>query len=455
MSVYPKLLFTFTGLLGPLLLFSQVALAQLPLMGEQSALNLEQERQLGLRVYRGLLERDLIETHPLVDGYINDLGDRLLSGLDNSIRSYRFFVVKNDAINAFAVPGGFIGINRGLILRANSLDQVASVVAHEIAHVELRHGMQMMDRGRQVGSRTTMTMLAGILLGMANPAVGAATLYGGAAAGQQELINYTRENEYEADRLGVGLMQAAGFQADGMVGFFRIMQNMALNSGGNSIEYLRTHPLDTNRISEAQGRVKAVSSSRVNIGDFGLFKAYLQHTRDAQLPSSPNDFTRALWESRNGSASEALTLIEPLFSKNPENLWYTAVYGDVLEQLQRFDEAADIYQQLLAIYPEHYYLSLKLIGVLQQMGQYDEALQLARDQERLRPQNRAVLFALSSIYEALGRTWLSKFSQAEYHRLSGNTAQAVILYDDILNSGAADQATESRSREQKAKLTEE
>ena len=453
MSVFSKLPLILFSCLVPILLTQPVS-AQLPLMGEQSALNLEQERQLGFRVYRGLLEKDLIETHPLIDGYINDLGDRLLGGLDNSVRSYRFFVVRNDAINAFAVPGGFIGINRGLILRANSLDQLASVIAHEIAHVELRHGMQMMDRGRSVGSRTTMTTLAGILLSMANPAVGAATLYGGIAAGQQEMINYTRENEYEADRLGVGLMQSAGFQADGMVGFFRIMQNMALNSGGNSIEYLRTHPLDTNRISEAQGRVQPASSPRISVGDFGLFKAYLQHTRNGELSASPDEFSKALWETRYGSTTDALSLIEPLFKANPENLWYTAVYADALEQQQRFGDAAAVYQRLLAIYPEHYYLSLKLIGVLQQMGRYDEALELARGQERVRPNNRSVLFALSSIYDSLGRTWLSKFSQAEYHRLSGNKPQAIKLYDEILKSGEADQATEFRAREQKATLTE-
>ena len=292
-------------LVVPLLLVAQVAAAQIPVMGDQSVLNLEQERRLGLGVYRNLLDRDLIETHPLIDGFINDLGYRLLDGLDNSTREYRFFVVRSDAINAFALPGGFIGINRGLILKATTVHQVASVLAHEIAHVELRHGMQMLEKGQQVNSTTTMTMLAGILLGLANPTIGAAALYGGVAAGQQEMINYTRENEYEADRIGVGLLQAAGFKAEGMIEFFGIMQNLSQNSGVSAIEYLRTHPIDSNRISEAQGRVDPSPAPGVRVDDFALFQSFLNYSGNGDLPEPQDAFTAALWQLRFGKLGDA------------------------------------------------------------------------------------------------------------------------------------------------------
>ena len=439
----------------PILLAWQSVSAQLPVMGEQSTLNLQQERQLGLRVYRSLLVQDLVETHPLIDGFVNDLGYRLLDGLESSSRDYRFFVVRSDAVNAFALPGGFIGINRGLILKAVSIDQVASVLAHEIAHVELRHGMQMIDKGRQVGSTTTMAMLVGLLLGMADPSMGLAAIYGGAAAGQQEMINYTRENEYEADRIGINLLQAAGFRAQGMVEFFQIMQGISQNSGVSTIEYLRTHPIDSNRISEAQNRAEFAPLATTKVEDFPLFKAFLRFSASGDLPQPEDRFTRAMWQLRYGQTDEALRSIETLHAENPENLWYSAVYTDVLEQLQRYEEAIDVYQKLLTIYPGQYYLSVRMIRALQQTGDYDRALVLARDQEKLRPNNRTVLFALSSIYEALDRPWLSKFSQAEYQRLTGNKFQAVRLYDEILESGEADQATETRAREQRELLTQE
>jgi predicted Zn-dependent protease len=117
---------------------------ELPSLGENSAINIERETRLGHSVYAKLLAKGYIETDPLLDRYINDLGFRLLAGLDNRVRDYRFFIIRDDAVNAFALPGGYIGVNRGLIREARTQHQLASVLAHEIAHVRLRHGIDMM-----------------------------------------------------------------------------------------------------------------------------------------------------------------------------------------------------------------------------------------------------------------------------------------------------------------------
>ena len=201
-----------------------------------------------------------------------------------------------------------------------------------------------------------------------------------------------------------------------------------------------------------QGRVDPSPAPGVRVDDFALFQSFLNYSGNGDLPEPQDAFTAALWQLRFGKLGDALTNIQPLYAANPENLWFSSVYTEVLEQMQRPLDAAEVYRQLLTIYPEHYYLSVRLIRVLQQLGQLDEALALARTQERLRPNNRSVLFALSSIYESMGKPWLSKFSQAEYQRLAGNKHQAVRLYDEILDSGEADQATELRAREQRDKL---
>ena len=153
---------------------SLAASSELPLLGENSLFNIERETRLGRSVYERLLDRGLIETHPMLDRYINDLGFRLLAGVDNRVRDYRFFIVRDDAINAFALPGGFIGVNRGLILQARSQHQLASVLAHEIAHVRLRHGIDMMEKSQQVSNRALLTFLAGLLLGGIDSQVGSA-----------------------------------------------------------------------------------------------------------------------------------------------------------------------------------------------------------------------------------------------------------------------------------------
>jgi predicted Zn-dependent protease len=185
------------------------ASSELPSLGEDSAINIKYETHLGRSVYERLLAAGLVETHPLLDRYINELGFRLLAGIENRARDYRFFIVRDDAVNAFALPGGFIGINRGLIRQAHTQHQLASVMAHEIAHVRLMHGLDMMKKSGEVSNATLLTMLAGLLLGSVDSQVGSAVLYGGAAAGQQAMVNFTRENEYEADRIGIELLPPA------------------------------------------------------------------------------------------------------------------------------------------------------------------------------------------------------------------------------------------------------
>ncbi len=178
----------------------------LPLLGENAAINIEFERRIGAQFYRRLLDRGLVETNPILDRYINELGARLLSGIENRVRDYTFFIVKDFGVNAFAVPGGFIGVNIGLITRAQNQHQLASVLAHEIAHVRLMHSLQLMQKSSEVSTASILTMLAGLVLGSYNSELGSALIFGGTAGSQQAIVNFTRENEYEADRLGIELM---------------------------------------------------------------------------------------------------------------------------------------------------------------------------------------------------------------------------------------------------------
>ena len=203
------------------------ASSELPSLGENSAFNIERETRLGKSVYERLLTLGLVESNPIVDRYINDLGYRLLAGIDNRAREYTFFIVRDDSLNAFALPGGFIGINRGLIGYAQTQHQLASVMAHEIAHVELTHGLDMLEKSNELSAAALASFIAGLLIGTVDSQVGAAVLFGGAAGAQQSIVNFTRENEYEADRLGIQLMADANFDTNGTVEFFTIMAKLA------------------------------------------------------------------------------------------------------------------------------------------------------------------------------------------------------------------------------------
>ncbi len=427
---------------------------ELPSLGENSSINIERESRIGRSVYEQLLARGYIETHPLLDRYINDLGFRLLAGLDNRLRDYRFFIIRDDAVNAFALPGGYIGINRGLIREARTQHQLASVMAHEIAHVRLRHGMDSMDKGRTMGTAAILAMIAGVLLGTVDSQAGSAVLFGGIAGTQQAMINFTRENEYEADRLGMELMYGGQFDPNGMVEFFTIMSQLSGTSELGSIEYLRTHPVGTNRIAEAMGRVRKNGGGADQVDDYLLFKDFLKFVSTDHLPDKGSKFLRALASIQAADYKHADVLLSDLYQQESENIWYSIAFAVNLEHLGREPEAELVYRRLLDIFPGDYVLSMRLLGLLKLAGRYQSALVIARRLENEFPEKQQIYFELSEIYQSLNRPALQMMAEAEFHRITGNSRQAIKLYDQVLASKDADHATESKAREKRLILLE-
>ena len=429
--------------------------SELPSLGENASFNIEREYELGRSVYDRLMAGGLIETHPLLDRYINDLGFRLLAGIENQVREYRFFIVRDDSVNAFALPGGYIGINRGLIWQSRNQHQLASVMAHEIAHVHLRHGMNMIEKGQELSTAALLTTLAGLVLGSVDSQAGAALLYGGAAGTQQAMVNFTRENEYEADRIGFQLLRSANFRPEGMAEFFQIMAQLSGSSEFGSIEYLRTHPVNSNRIAEAKGRAQDAPGGRDQVDDFRLFKDYLQYTSHDHIPDQGSNYLRALAAIKAADYERADSLLTQLVQGDNENIWYSIAFAENLEQLGREAEAELVYRRLLDIFPGDYVLSMRLLSLLKLGGRNQSALIIARRLENQYPEEPKIYFQLSEIYAALGRPALRMMAEAEYHRINGNPRQAIKLYDQVIKSPDADLATESKAREKRLILLED
>jgi predicted Zn-dependent protease len=427
---------------------------QLPLLGENSAISLDQERRLGQQFYQQLLARGMIETSPLLDRYINDLGNKLLSSIENRSRDYRFFIVKDLSVNAFAVPGGFIGINVGLIKQARTQHQLASVLAHEIAHIRLRHGLDFHEKAGDVGNLTALAILAGILLGTGNSELGSALIFGGVASGQQSLVSFTRENEYEADRFGITLLQNAGFDSRGMVEFFKILDRNSSSSGLQNIEYLRTHPINQNRVSEAESRVKPIDGQDVTTDYFSIFKDYLsdQTGSASKAQISASDFLKGLSHKRAGQYAKADKILSRFYQQDNDNIWYGTVYAENLQNMARWDEAEQVYRKLLNIFPDDLAISLQLVELLKSTNRYESALKIARRMESRYPDLHVVYAQLTKIYIGLKLELQSMITEAQYHRLTGNNNRAVKLYDEILASKDLDVTIESRIREKRAEI---
>ena len=260
------------------------------------------------------------------------------------------------------------------------------------------------------------------------------------------MINFTRENEYEADRYGIGLMASAGFDPVGTVEFFKIITTL---SGGGGIEYLRTHPLGTNRMAEASARAEDAGRGSQQLDDYHLFKDYLFYSSTDHLAELGSPYLRALSSIQAGEFLQADNRLAGLYQSEDENIWYGVAYAENLERLERKSEAERVYRHLLDIFPGDYALSMRLLRLYKVQGQGDEALRIARDLEVRFPEESQIYFELSEIYKILRKPALRLMAQAEYHRITGNHRQAIRLYDEILQASDVDLATESKAREKR------
>jgi beta-barrel assembly-enhancing protease len=348
---------------------------QLPEMGTaaQATLSLEDEQQIGRMVMRNLRESGMVLDDPEVHEYIQALGLRLSSQAQDGNRDFNFFVIRDPAINAFALPGGYIGVHSGLILETRSESELAGVLAHEVAHVTQRH----IARGLQAQSRTnlmsTAAVLAAILVGAAGGGSSDATM--GAITAAQNMaaqagINFTRENEYEADRIGIGVLAAAGYDPNAMPAFFDTMFRRTQLGPDRVPELLRTHPVTSNRIAESKDR--ALQYPQVN-------------PRDTLGYALMKERIRVLLLARTGDPR----LYYKALGNNEADLSLAQVYGNGLAQLYSADPVSAVarFRKLRQQYPEVMAFHTALGQAEMAAGETQAALETLERARELAPRN--------------------------------------------------------------------
>jgi predicted Zn-dependent protease len=248
---------------------TEAAENDLPELGSpaNAAISLEDEYGAGLMVMRQIREAGMILDDPEVSEYMQDIGHRLSSRAEEGQHSFTYFVVRDPTINAFALPGGFIAANSGLIITTRSENELAGVLAHETAHVTQRHiARQVIDQSHS-GLVSTAAMLAAILLGATagrgNPNAMEGAILATQSAAIQHQINYTRSQEFEADRIGVYTMASAGFDPLGMPSFFETLNRNSMSPDRvRSVEFLIDHPVTSDRIAESRNRAEQIGRIR-------------------------------------------------------------------------------------------------------------------------------------------------------------------------------------------------
>lgn len=396
-----------------------------------------EEYRIGLSVLRQLREQGQILEDPEVTEYVQSVGSRIAAQATEGGQRFTFFVVKDGGINAFALPGGFIGVNYGLILATENESQLASVLAHEIAHVTQRHiARSVRAQGRQ-SLATTAMVVAGILLGaMAGGDAAQAAIAIAQGSAIQQQINYTRSNEYEADRVGISFLASAGFDPLEMSEFFEIMGRRTSMVGQQVPEFLQTHPVTTNRIAESRDRAaayarKTVPSSlgyelvreRVRViggASDDDVRPYYAGRSGQRAPRVGEQYGAAIAELRAGHPSDATSTLSRLYAANDGNPMLAASLGQAQMAAGDSDAAFATFETALRVSPRNVPLTVRYAEALLKANRAREAhmvlLDLFNNVVPTPEQIRLTALAASSA----GDTGDAYYYMSEYHIASGN-----------------------------------
>jgi len=434
---------SFVALSVALAPYAPSALADgLPDLGENSQLTLtpQMERRVGEAIMRDIrLSDPSYDDDPEVTEYLNVLGNRLVSNSQNARQDFEFFLVRDSTLNAFAMPGGFIGVHSGTIVTAQSESELAAVLAHEIAHVTQHHIARMASNQ----GKLSMAVLAAMVLAMIsrNSQVGSAAATIGQASAITAQIGFTREFEREADRIGFQTLEKSGFDVLAMPAFFLRMQNAGRLYENNAPAYLRSHPVTSERIADAQNRIQGLPYRQTPSSlDFQLVRAKLlaaQSTPQDALTQMQADLREKKFSNgiaaHYGLAAALLRAREPARAAaelapllhSTEHPMLAGLDARIKQASGDAKGALGVLKQALQRYPNNRALNYGYIETLQQLGQNRDAASLLDEQIKNYPRDARLYSMRAKGYSSLGKRLLQHQAQAEVYVLQGSLPAAI------------------------------
>ena len=411
----------------------------LPVIGDSSSsvISIASEYNLG-RLYMAQLRRTLPEyIDPVSQDYTEHLVYRLSEFSELTDRRLEIALIDEKSVNAFAAPGGIIGINAGLIFHADTEGQLASVLSHELAHLSQRHFARRMQRQKDRSLANSLMILGSIALAGAtsNPN---ALLVGQQAITQQNL-SFSRGDEQEADRIGFKNMVSAGFDPKSTSYMFEKLQSLSRLSGSNELEFLRSHPLTKNRIADAQSRAQGFENKNYrNSLDYDLVRNrtivhFSEVPRQAvtifqkELTDSSDErekleahYGLALAYSRDNKHSQALNSMRQALEMDSENLMLQIGLLELHIEAENYFEAEALASSLLSTNPDNYPISMLYNRVLMNKGDYKLGEKILKDLTLKRPKDPQVWYWLAEV-QGLDKNLIGlHLSRAEYFFLTGS-----------------------------------
>jgi predicted Zn-dependent protease len=342
-------------------------------------LSVDKEKQIGEEFLMEIQQEVPLIQDPFLTSYLNHLGQRLVAQMGPQPFTYRFFIIDDPTMNAFAVPGGYIFIQTGMIRLADREGELAGVMAHEISHVYCRHMSKMMEKSRVINIASMIAGLASLFLGgaLAQP-----LMVGSMAAGESAMLKYSRDMEAQADAMGFKWMIKAGYNPRDMVTIFNKMNKQRWLEGGKIPVYLATHPDTDNRIVELSHQLATHQNElppEKDNPDFQYFTIKL-----ASISGNPHQLMRRMTQ-------EAL--------HDPKNAAFPYGQALALAKLEKHDEALAAFQRALRLDPSNHLIKRDLAIFYFDHNNYPEALASLNEISLRYPQDDVALYYLGRIYQ--------------------------------------------------------
>ena len=355
---------------------------ELPELGSSfdNLINNADEKKIKFQIMQQVYSSNTVIQDPEINDYLNEIGHNLINSSSKDKSEINFFIVNDASINAFAMLGNIIGVHTGLIFAANTESELASVLSHEIAHLTQKHLLRLFDSQSRNSFKSYLALAVAILAARSNPQLAQGAITAASAAQVQNTLDYTRSNEQEADRIGLQILDKAGYDTKGFVDFFSTLQKFNNFTSGAAPAFLRTHPITTDRISEIQDRLKDYKYiQKKNKLEFYLVKSKLKAI--------------------TGNYSEILNIFENEIRMkkfiNESAAYYGYIYSllrhnNIIEARKYFDILIKMQVKSPMIYELNAFLLVK-------ENRYQDAFEIYKKGINEYPYYRAFIFGISNL----------------------------------------------------------
>jgi predicted Zn-dependent protease len=422
------------------------ALAQvnLPVLGNtlSGTISQQQEHDFGREFLRQVRRQSSLLDDPLLAEYIASLTYKLAVNSELTDHRLEFVLIDNTQLNAFAAPGGIIGVNAGLLLHTQNEGQLASILAHELAHISQRHYARSVAEQRANAIPNMAGLLASlVILATAGGEAGQAALMTNQALGVENQLRFSRSNEQEADSIGIRTLYNSGFDPYDMAGMFE--QLMRTRGSAQRIpEFMLTHPLDESRVANSKNRANTYPAVRhSSSSEFLLMRERVQmhyaSNVDAEIASREQALPRlsgaeaaaarygiALGQLKRGQHVQATQTLETLLAQEPERITYAVLAAEIALAAKDYSKAREILEHHLRINPDNHPLTMTYATVLTRSGDHARAATVLEKHSTLYPNDLQLWYELAEIQGLAGNIAKVHLARAEYFICVGDFARA-------------------------------